>query len=586
MITPETTDNTFKTATDTTGAAPPVPIPDQGAFMQGAPSPTSFTLPGYTKEQQLQVAPPQFAWQPSQADLGQGQVQASGFAEMKLPFGALASRGQSIAEREQANKQAQQALKEKFDPYGGVGKAADPFQPAFGRYARNTLDTAMADIVAAFGGDEEEAIRRINTPGTQENQIYLQKARELDDIATVNRYEFQKYVALYADVMNNKQQVSPETREALKKYLSAQDETGTPIRGVDPAEFRSTRQDLEAWLSLDQYMGEFMKELPKIVQLQTQEIARNEAIRGGKFMIEQLSVRDMEPAIRQHADMYSAMSMGRVSPEQAYEEMRKIFNDEIQRELKIYGPEKPSGDGGTTTQQAATLRWSYSPMQFRTDKSPLNPKAGFEFVSAPLEKVGDKMIPPAPIKLTKLGNPRGALVMITGFQKDENGEWLVLGEEVSTKQIDEFNRWRRERGMGGVDVSELETSPGVTSNWHTWKNTSTTTTGASYQEPLSANRSQIAGKFQTADPYVLGGVTNAIAAYNRANGTKLTTADFSKMSREDQEAVIEGRKVSETPSAADPSEAEVKKAFPGAIKDPKHGWVAKGADGKWRKVTL
>jgi hypothetical protein len=567
MITPETTDNTFKTATDTTGAAPPVPIPDQGAFMQGAPSPTSFTLPGYTKEQQLQVAPPQFAWQPSQADLGQGQVQASGFAEMKLPFGALASRGQSIAEREQANKQAQQALKEKFDPYGGVGKAADPFQPAFGRYARNTLDTVMADIVAAFGGDEEEAIRRINTPGTQENQIYLQKARELDDIATVNRYEFQKYVALYADVMNNKLRVSPETEKALKRYLSAQDETGTPIRGVDPAEFRSTRQDLEAWLSLDQYMKEFMDKLPLQVQEVASELGRAEYIGGDRYALESEITKSFGPALEQAAEDYSAMSGGRVSKAEALQKFRSRFND--MRKASVTTWSRDTGGGGAGDGKGG-LGKSFSATVSRPPKDLVGVKID------PLTNAEGAMSLDWPtISLFDISNKQGKTPSARPFI-DEQGEPI----QAHPLRIMDF---------GGTRYIIAKVAP-LPREQAVRQGTSSGGMLPSKRRAQEAAAQQGGGDSMDSDTGVqeFTKLRDIAIPYNEYNAAVVESAFGLSQQKADELFSTKAGKSSAAPAAkaADPSEAEVKKAFPGAIKDSKHGWVAKGADGKWRKVTL
>ena len=347
-------------STATTGDVPVVPAEDQGVFTKGAPSstdftlgapsPDAFTLPGYSKSEQLQITPAQFAWQPSQADLGQGQVQASGFAEMKLPFGALASRGQSIAEREQANKQAQKQLKDKFDPYGGVGKAADPFQPAFGKYAMTTLNKLADDIIKAYGGDEEEGWKRIRTPGTQENQLWLQKSREISDVGTANQYEFGKYADLLAEIQIGKQSVSPETLKALKQFLSAQNENGVPAKGVDPGEFRSMRRDLEGMISMDQYMKEFMDKLPSQVQEVAQglsEMGRARSIGGDRYAIEQEITKQFGPAIEQYAQTYSAMSGGRVSVNQAREKFRSVFNDARKSVIKDWSPRADSGGDGS-----------------------------------------------------------------------------------------------------------------------------------------------------------------------------------------------------------------------------------------------
>jgi hypothetical protein len=304
------------------------------------------------------VNPAQYSWAPGDEGFGQGQVQKYGFdtgmvpvAEMKLPFGALAARGDSLAKREAANLEAQQKVKEKFDPYGGIGKAADPFQPAFGKYGMGVLNKLAADITAAYGGDEQEAWKRISTPGTQENQLWLQKSREISDVGTANQYEFKRYADLLAEIQIGKQSVFPETLKALKQFLAAQDENGVPVAGTDPGEFRSMRRDLEGMISMDQYMKDFMDNLPNQVQEVAQslsEMGRAKSIGADRYAIEQEITKQFGPAIEQYAQTYSAMSGGRVSVDQAREKFRSVFNDARKSVIKDWSPQADGGgDGGT-----------------------------------------------------------------------------------------------------------------------------------------------------------------------------------------------------------------------------------------------
>ena len=340
--------------TSTTGGAPVIPPPEDGATAQGnmfsAPSPDAFTIPGQSKSQQLQMGPAQYAWQPGQEGFGQGDVQRYGFdtgmvpvAEMKLPFGALASRGQALAERKQQNQQAQKALIEKFDPYGGVGKAADPFQPAFGKYARGQIDKLAADIAAAYGGDTGEAYRRMATPGTEEYMLLKSRSQELQDIATENRFVYGKFADMLALDMARERTLDPDIKEDIIRFLSALDENGVPVEGVDPSEFRTKRRDLEARISMSQFMKNFMDRLPSMVQAQTQEFARAKSVGGGRYGLEEVTIKDFEPAIDFYAKQYSDASMGKVSVEQAKAQMRQVFNDEIKRSMATWSPRADSG---------------------------------------------------------------------------------------------------------------------------------------------------------------------------------------------------------------------------------------------------
>jgi hypothetical protein len=552
-------------STSTTGAPPVVAPNDQGAFTQGAPTPDAFTLPGYSKSEQIKVNPAQYSWNPGAEGFGQGQVQKYGFdtgmvpvAEMKLPFVALASRGDDLAKREAANLQAQQKVKEKFDPYGGIGKAADPFQPAFGKYGMSVLNKLAADITAAYGGDEEEAWKRISTPGTQENQLWLQKSREISDVGTANQYEFKQYADLYADVVAGKQKVDPETRKALENFLSAQNENGVPAKGVDPGEFRSMRRDLEGLVSAATYMNEFMKSLPNMVQSVAQELGKAVPVGGGRYALQDLAKKEFEPSLRVFAQEYSDSSGGKITPEEAYETFSKVFNDELERKTSTWSPRAdgggdgsqktgPSASYGRGAVEGAGFSGEYDQVRLSKKTSGAGtfmPPIGFVDVTAGSSEVGSLTMHPEAVFEDDNGNlyisgkvgadPRAGAVVT-----DKSGKKITYKTIVDPTTGEE----RRVRDRDGV---------------------SETITEEQYFKALPSRTIPYEG-------------TNA-AVLEQATG--MTEADFRSIIQEGRAK----RGSSSSPSAT--TDADIKKAFPGAIKDPKHGWVAKDENGKWRKVTL
>jgi hypothetical protein len=407
-------------------------------------------------------------------------VQASGFAEMKLPFGALASRGQSIAEREQANKQAQKQLKDKFDPYGGVGKAADPFQPAFGKYAMTTLNKLADDIIKAYGGDEEEGWKRIRTPGTQENQLWLQKSREISDVGTANQYEFKQYADLYADVVAGKQKVDPETREALRTFLSAQNELGIPVEGVDPAEFRSMRRDLEGMVSAATYMNEFMKTLPNMVQSVAQELGKAVPVGGGRYALQDLAKKEFEPSLRVFAQEYSASSGGKITPEEAYETFSKVFNDELERKTSTWSPRADSGgDGGGGKDRGAPM------VTASIAEVPASSTGGVvrgpqeQLMLTPYQVTGDK-----PHKVSKMnvtiGDAKKDLYAPSMIWDEDRGGFFLEGVSLSDT---EETKVRNEASSGWTQPKEGE-------NWnrHLADVVVTTKAGAPTKAPTKTNK--------------------------------------------------------------------------------------------------
>jgi hypothetical protein len=482
---------------------------------------------------------------------------------MKLPFGALASRGQSIAEREQANKQAQKQLKDKFDPYGGVGKAADPFQPAFGKYAMTTLNKLADDIIKAYEGDEEEGWKRIRTPGTQENQLWLQRSREISDIGTANQYEFKQYADLYADVVAGKESVDPETREALRKFLSAQDENGVPVAGVDPAEFRSMRHDLEGMISAQAYLKNFMAGLPKMVQSVAEELGRAKSVGGGRYAIEDRAKKEFEPALQMYAQEYSDASGGKITPEDAYEKFRKVFNDEFTRKVSTFAPKTGGGGGGGASGEGFRYTTSQSrPPQELLEKlrDPISgnmPSQNLEWPTVNLFDIVNKrgQTPYARVFVSETGD--NVYLHPTRIM-DVNGQKYIIGKET---------------GMPRTQAQKDKDEKGKTPEQR-----------ALAREARRAAQEAI-DNGEPVNVEIFKDLPDIAIPYNEQNAA-LIEGSFGLPMSEVDTMLKSTQPKRQGGGKADTTEADIKKAFPGAVKDPKHGWVAKDENGKWRKVTL
>jgi hypothetical protein len=357
-------------STITTGAPPQVPLAPnpamQQAPMQGNPfqvqAPINFNIQGQQRAT-MDVVPGQYAGQLSQADLGQQQVQQYGFregnvpvAQMGLPHGATAARQQALAERTQQNKLAQQKLLEKWDPMGGVGKAADPFQPAFAQATTQDFNRLVDDWAQVLG-DKSEAYKFLSgqMPGREleGKQVTQAWSQNWDAIAQANRGYFKRAVDAVAGVDELKAYLSPEDQKVLRGFLTASTPEGLPIPGTDPQDYMLQGRRIEGILSKAQFIKNFAKDIPNIVQSEAQKLGKVIPLPGGNYALEDISEKDMEEAVKLYARQYADIAeMAGIDASAFEQELRLLFNDERKRQLKIFKREKPgkgSGDGDSDT---------------------------------------------------------------------------------------------------------------------------------------------------------------------------------------------------------------------------------------------
>lgn len=191
---------------EASGVAPQTSVPTAstpGVPDAGNPLAPPDTQTGRGGMRGPQFQGPEWAWRPVQEDFGQVDVRRGQYdtgmvptVNVQLPFAALAN-------RQQATAQKRAALDKKiadFDLYAGIGKAPDPYMPAFGKLARGGMNQFVQEIAdALYEGDTAQATRAIATDPELNNR-WRARAAEYEELGTRGQYWFklaQDYVEAY-----------------------------------------------------------------------------------------------------------------------------------------------------------------------------------------------------------------------------------------------------------------------------------------------------------------------------------------------------------------------------------------------------
>jgi len=342
--------------TTTTGGSPGVPAsqtpvapgtPASNAPGSGfvPPNPTNFGWPGVGMGGQGSA----YGWPVGDEAMGQRNVASIAtptgpvpVAQQGMPFGAIASRQQAIAERKAAAAKAKQDLYAKFDPQAEIGAPAAPYTVAFNQYVQKDWARFTDDWTKAHGGDRAAAMRYlVENP---EGQAYVKQwARDKSAVAKENVHYFEKATDLLTKVASGEATaMDKESIDAAMKFVRALDEKGMPLKGVTDIEMRALGRNFEKVISTQQYIKTIAQPAANLVQSQAQKLGETISLGHGRYAIEDMSVKDFSGFIDEYADGLVAATLGTMSKEQAVREMEKVFNNEIRRTLKDFAREQPN----------------------------------------------------------------------------------------------------------------------------------------------------------------------------------------------------------------------------------------------------
>jgi hypothetical protein len=491
------------------------PMAPQNPFE--VPAPTNFNIQG-GGQFGAQVVSPEYGWQPSQADLGQQQVQQYGFAEgnvpvaqMGLAHGATAARQQALAERTQQNKLAQQKLIEKWDPMGGIGKAADPFQPAFAKATTKDFERLVSDWEQVFG-DRGEAYKFLagGMPGRElEGQQTTQAwSQNWDAIAQANRGYFKRAVDAVAGVDELKAYLSPEDQKVVRGFLTASTPEGLPVPGTDPQDYMLQGRRIEGILSKAQFVKDFMQDAQKIVQAQAQNF-EVERLPGGNYALTEVSQRNMDEFVKFYADKYAEVAepMG-MKREEIEAEFRKLFNDEITKKTSTF---KPTEDAQRASREAKENQISLS-TNIRT----------LSYGQETLAVVPQRKGAPLPKVVVDKGVGQGVEDLYApALSYDvKTNQPIIVGRSLTDKQIQEIKRQIESEGRGKGGGTERITDSEVQTY------ATTNNIGVDKVVPVGAgkNASAMESIFGSRDPYEV-----FAQQYNERTGEQISAEEVKQV---------------------------------------------------------
>lgn len=276
------------TATTTTGPAPSVPVP-------GDPAGGKLNF---------SVQQPEWAAPPSQADMGQVDVRRGNYdtglvttPQFQFPFAALAN-------RQMANQQRKAKLEKDladFNLYGGIGKAHDRYQSAFGKWGPAQIDARVAELSQAFGGNKNEAIKFLRT--TDEGRAMLARwSKEVESIGQENKGWTDDTIETLARVRTGEQYIPPERLRPLLEYASSVGADGMPVQGVSSGDFLPKMRNVEGQLREIQYIDKVIQPAMANALMTTIGVDISKKRVGGKIQLTSEEKKTYDRAIDYFVD--------------------------------------------------------------------------------------------------------------------------------------------------------------------------------------------------------------------------------------------------------------------------------------------
>lgn len=317
---------------------------------------------GQRRQQGSWMQPADFAWAPSQADLGQvdvAQLNVGGYsvpvARMQWPVGAIASRNAALARRQQELDAAKQQRSQKLaaQTMGSIGDPYMTYQPQWGQYVRNEYAKKVQAKAEEFGGDMAAANDYFanNPEGQLEMQMW---SGQLNDVAKYNKQMGKRAEKALLRMQSGKASAyDPEVRNNIVRFLNNRDPiTGAPRSGVSIEEFTGNLRDAELAISTAEYTDQFLGDVDEFAMVtETIDPGSVKRLKGGKYLFPKEKKYEFDQLIDAKADemvelgMYGAYEDPEGAKEKAVKALERMLQDRVEYTTTIYAPVKPSKDG-------------------------------------------------------------------------------------------------------------------------------------------------------------------------------------------------------------------------------------------------
>lgn len=433
----------------------------------------------------VSMQPAEYGWRPSQQDLGQGQVQSIAtptgpvpVAQVQMPFGAIASRQQAIAERRNAVRQAEQKAMAAFDPFKGIGDPADPYQTTFNKYITGQYFTKRKEMAdAMFDGDTASFDKWASS--TPDGQMWMRTnfTRPMDALAKENKGRVEQVANFLTEASELKWDVSPEDHRALQEYTTLIDDMGTPLPYADAEDLLKKGRAAEQVISKVRFQQQYLKGFAEFAQ-QNPDIISFERPRGagGKIIMRVGNERVFDDYIDAMAQQAVDGRMFNGSEEAAKEWLRKLIKNKYDLKVSAMDPyesverrEAAKAKYGEGSKEGSGYAITVSPVP---SADPTTKREELAFVWT--DTVGGRT---QQMSNRTFKTPEGRDVEIFAPQPTrENGIWVIRGRELSDRDKEVIEQERRRDTDGEFNTTTFVQSRNL---------------GTPIVVPYSANKGQV-----------------------------------------------------------------------------------------------
>ena len=441
----------------------------------------------------------------------------------ELPVGIWASRVQALQSDLQATRKAMGALMDSTR----VAPTADPYQPDFARLLRGMQNNIIGGVAQQYGGDTDLAAQEIGTEGTDANRLWKQAHANAEAVGQFVKFKWADSADWIKGAIEGKIESYPPMRERANELYYGIGSLKGSSTGGDFAKVAQDIGNLERDMNLSKYVREVVVPNVGAYYAQVQRDVE-QGVKNGQRVVKRTLTEEVDQEFYDRI----ANEAQKLAPGLGKEYIMDYVEHVIPRRRKdteelsyknlpkskgSKGSSKDGGEGG-----GVTGGWGYQQSSISTkssDKHKVHEE--FEFVSPPMDKVGDRLVTPGPVILHSLHDPKGAKVEITGFERRGDGQWWVLGRR--------------------TDIPEESTSirvPGESEGTSITR-TKKETPNDFYEAPLSQNKAAVKAKYGTANPYKLSEIPAALARYNAAKKADYELDDFATWPRKAQENLVE-----------------------------------------------